>query len=180
MAALEEVGHVEEGRAGRELGPQAGQVHAAGAPQRDGELGAVEDRADRRAEGVAQRGLGRGVVELVEHLLLAPAEQLGEDPVGDDGGEVDDGLGRQPLGQLERLVDRHLLRRRDDHHAGLRRVAEDVEHPAGLVAHQPDLHQLLDGLRRRELAGDVTGGDGVDDHEVVACAPAPPTGTCRW
>ena len=47
------------------------------------------------------------------------------------------------------------------------RVGEDVDHPAGLVADQPDLHQLADGLGGGELADDVAGGRGVDDDEVV-------------
>ena len=64
-------------------------------------------------------------------------------------------------------ADRHLLGGRHDHHAGLRRVGEDVEHPLGLVAHHAHLHQLVDGLRRGELADDVAAGDGVDDDEVV-------------
>ena len=106
--------------------------------------------------------------EPLEHLLLAAAEQLGQHAVHDDGGEVDDRLVAQSFGELERLVDRHLLRRRHDHHAGLLGVAEDVDHPARLVAHHAHLHELLDRLRRRELTGDVAGGHRVDDDEVVA------------
>ena len=62
---------------------------------------------------------------------------------------------------------RHLLRRGHDDHAGLGRVPEDVEHPAGLVPDQSDLHELVDGVGRRELPDDVAAGGGVDDDEVV-------------
>ena len=69
--------------------------------------------------------------------------------------------------------------RRHDDQAGLGRVAEDVEHPAGLVADQADLHQLVDRLRRGELADDVAGGRGVDDDEVVVPLPHLPRRSCR-
>ena len=77
VAALEEVRHVEQRRAGGQLLAQAGEVRGAGAAQRDRELGAVEDRAHRRAERLAERApRARLAHELLEHLLLAAAEQL--------------------------------------------------------------------------------------------------------
>ena len=114
-------------------------------------------------------------LEPLEHLLLAPAEQLGQHPVDHDGGQVDVGLRLDAARQLDRLVDRHLLRRGHDHHAGRGRVGQDVDHPARLLAHQADLHQLVDGLRRGQLADDVAGRRGVDhDQVVVALAHLPP------
>ena len=47
------------------------------------------------------------------------------------------------------------------------RVAEDVEHPVGLVADEPDLDQIADHLRRTDLGDDVAGRLGVDHDEVV-------------
>ena len=56
---------------------------------------------------------------------------------------------------------------------------EDVEHPVGLLADQADLHQLVDGLGRGQLADDVPAGGGVDDHQVVVALLAPPSTACR-
>ena len=69
--------------------------------------------------------------------------------------------------EIDGLGDRHLLRRRDDDHAGRRRVVEDVEHPLGLVAHEADLDEFADHLRGADLADDVAARLGIDDHEVV-------------
>ena len=88
-------------------------------------------------------------------------------PVGDDHAGGDTGLALEPTDQVEGLGDRHLLGRRHDDHAGGRRVAEDVEHPARLVAHEPDLHEVADHLRRTELGDDVAGRLGVDHDQVV-------------
>ena len=161
-------GHVQQRRALGELGPQPGQVHPTGAAQRDGQLRAGEDGTHRRPESRAERRLVGGLVELIEHRLLPAGEQLREHAVRDTAARSTTVSVGEPRRQLEGLVDRHLLRRGHDHHAGLRRVAEDLEHPPRLVPHQPDLHELLDRLGGRELAGDVTGGDGVDDDQVVA------------
>ena len=114
----------------------------------------------------SERGdLGRA--QGVEDLLLPPSEQLGQHLVHDHRGEQHVGLGAQPRGQLERLAHRHLLGRRDDHRGGDGRIAEDVDHPRGLVADPADLHQLVDRLGRRQLTDHVAGGRGVDHDEVV-------------
>ena len=135
-------------------------VTASWAPSRIGRTGRAERLAEARLVVVAD--------ERVEHLLLTASEELGQDAVHHHGGEVDHRLLGEAVGQLEGLVDRHLLRRRDDHDAGLRRVTEQVEHPTRLVAHHAHLDELLDRLRGGELAGDVAGGHRVHDDEVVA------------
>src|SRR5664280_1060981 len=45
----------------------------------------------------------------VEHLFLLSAEQLGQDPVDHHRGQRHGGLLADPVGQLDRLGDRHLL-----------------------------------------------------------------------
>ena len=50
-------------------------------------------------------------------------------------------------------------------------VLEDVEHPLRLVVDHPDVHEVVDGLGAGQLAGDVAGRRGVDDHEVVVALP---------
>ena len=99
---------------------------------------------DRTADRLLEGGDAVGLAEPLEHLLLAAAEQLRQHPVHDDGGQVDVGLGGDALRQLDGLVDRHLLGAGDDDGAGDVGIAEEVEHPAGLLAHQADLHQLAD------------------------------------
>ena len=51
------------------------------------------------------------------------------------------------------------------------RVAEDVEHPAGLVADSPTCTSSLMASGRGQLAHDVAGGGGVDDDQVVVALP---------
>ncbi len=77
------------------------------------------------------------------------------------------GFGAQPCQQLDRLGDGHLLGRGDDGDARTGRVVEDVEHPLGLVANQPDLDEVGDHPRRTDLADDVPARLGVDDDQVV-------------
>ena len=76
----------------------------------------------------------------------------------------------EAAGQLDGLVDGHLLGGRDDADAGAARVREDVDHPAGLLADQADADELVDGLGRRQLADDVTGRGRVDDDAGRSCA----------
>ena len=93
VGALEQVGDVEQ----REFRPAARRgagpgvpalvrrsVTASSAPSSTGLTGAPTAASQRR-------GLGR-LAQAVEHCFLAPAEQLGQDPVDDDRGEVDDRL----------------------------------------------------------------------------------------
>ena len=94
-------------------------------------------------------------------------EELGQDPVDHHGRCAHRGLVTDAVHQLERLADGHLLRRAHGHEPGLERIGEDLEHPVGLAADHPDLHQVVDGLRRRQLADDVAAGRRVDDDEVV-------------
>ena len=70
-------------------------------------------------------------------------------------------------GQLDGLVDGHLLGRGDDDEPGRARVGEDLEDPVGLGADEPHLDQLVDGLGCGQLADDVAGGGGVHHDEVV-------------
>ena len=78
--------------------------------------------------------LGLGLAQLLEDLLLALAEELGQDPVDDDGRDAHRGLLAHPVDQLEGLAHGHLLGRAHRHEAGLALVGEDVEHPVRLAA----------------------------------------------
>ena len=167
MGAGEQERDVQQRQAGRQLGPQLGEVAGTGAPQRHRQLGGIEHRLHRPADGVGQRRGQHGLPQRMEDLLLAPTEQLGQHLVHHHGGQVHVGLGPQPLGQLQRLGDGHLLGHGDDDGRRHQRVAEDVDHPAGLVAHPAHLHQLVDGLGSGELADHVTGRRRVDHDEVV-------------
>ena len=80
---------------------------------------------------------------------------------------VDAGLAVEPVEQLDRLGDRHLLGRRDDDEPGPAGVLEDVGHPPRLLADQPDLDELADHPRGGDLGDDVAARLGVDDDEVV-------------
>ncbi len=138
-----------------------------GPPQRHRQPGGLEHRTGVSAEQVAQaRGELIGGEQLEDGLLLA-SEQLGEHAVDDDGGQGDGRLGLDAGGELDGLVDRHLLGRADRDEPGGRRVREDVEHPVGLGADEPDLHQVVDGLGRGQLAHDVPRSGRVDHHQVV-------------
>ena len=155
------------------LGPRPAELHR--------QLGAVEQRLHRSAARPAPRPghadggrqcLGAvGAAQLPEDLLLAPGEQLGEHPVDHHRRQVDHGLLPQPARQLQRLVHRHLLRRGHHDHSGRGRVAEDVEHPPGLVAHQAHLHQVVDRLGGGQLAHDVARCRRVHHHQVVVALP---------
>ena len=92
------------------------------------------DRFHLAAHGLAHRFHGVGLRKVLEDLLLAPAEELGKDPVDDDGGQVDRGLVLHAPRELNGLVHGHFLGSGDDAEAGRRRVREDVEHPTRLLA----------------------------------------------
>ncbi len=150
---------------------QARQVPGPAPPQGHGEAGPVQQRGHVAVDRDDQRVVRRAFDELVEDLLLGGGEQLGQHPVHDDRGDLDVGLLCDALGELERLDDRHLLGRRDDDRARGAGVTEDVEHPAGLVADQADLDELVDGLGRGQLTDHVPAGDRVHDHQVVVALP---------
>ena len=54
----------------------------------------------------------------------------------------------------------------DDVERGERGIGEQLDHPVGLVADRPDVHELLDRVGGVELGDHVTGRGGVDDDEV--------------
>ena len=112
-----------------------------------------------------------GARQAFEHLLLAPPEQFGQNPVHHHGSQIDTRLAPQPGGQLQRLAHRHLGRGGHDHQAGRGGVVQDVEHPSRLLAHQADLHQLVDGLRGGQLADDVAAGRSVNHDQCRSAAP---------
>ena len=161
----EQLGHVEDRQAGRN--GRRGGARGAGADDASGlgELGGEHDVANARPGGVDEQLLG--VAEAGRRRGLLAVEQRGQHAVGDDRRGRDPGLGGEPVEQLDRLDDGHLLGRRDDDDAGARRVLEDVEHPAGLVADHADLDQVADHPRGADLGDDVTARLGVDDDEVV-------------
>ena len=144
-------------------------------PQFDSQGGGIEDRADARTgRGPGRRpgrsgelGRGRPGPQRPEDPFLVASEGLGPDSIGDHRGDVHAALRLQPAGELDRLDDRHLLARRHQHGARDRRVFEYLPHPARLVAHRADLHELTDRGRRTELRDDVARRRGVDDDEVV-------------
>ncbi len=137
----------------------------------DGETGRLEHRRHGATRPFRQRALGVRGAQLLEDLLLALAEELGKDAVDHDGRHAHRGLLPHPLLQLEGLVHRHLLGRAHGDQSGLAGIREDVEHPVGLAADQPDLDQIIDGLRSRQLADDVAAGRGVHHHQVVMGFP---------
>ena len=132
--------------------------------------GGVEDAAGRPAGGGRQRRRpSPGARRRVEHLLLAPAEQLGQHPVHDDGGQVDVGLvaeaGRSARSSRSPASPRATATITTPVWPGRSRMSS---HPLRLVADQPDLHQLVDRLRApRSWPTMWPVADGVDDDEVV-------------
>ncbi len=113
MGAGEQVRQVEHGHdRGRARARSRSRWVGAGAPHGHGQAGRVEDRAGVAARP-ARRGspTASGPAQRVEDLLLAAAEELGQHPVDHHGGQLDRGLLPHPLGQLDGLVDRHLLGR---------------------------------------------------------------------
>ena len=73
--------------------------------------------------------LRQGVLDAIHHRLLTTIEEGRQDPVDDDRGRGDAGLGAEAVEELDALGDRHLLRCGDHHHPGARRVVEDLAHP---------------------------------------------------
>ena len=120
----------------------------------------------------ASASTAAGVAQAAEHRLVVVGEQLGQHAVDHDRGHPHRHRGAEPVQQLERLDDRELLGRRHDDHArsgsGSARISVIQ---LRLVAHQAHLHEVVDRPRRRQLAGDVAGGRGVDDHQVVVALP---------
>ena len=133
----------------------------------DGEPGGIEEGAGRPVEDAGQGLLRPGLEQAVEDLFLTPTEQLGQDPVDDDGTRST--LVSSATRSRNSIVSWTGISagRGHDDQAGLGRVAEDVEHPPGLLADQADLHQVVDGLGGGQLADDVAAGGGVDDDDVV-------------
>ena len=80
---------------------------------------------------------------------------------------MDVGLLLDTGGEFDGLVHRHLFGSSHDDESGALGIAEDVEHPPGLLADEADLHEFVDRLGGGELAHDVAGGRRVDDDEVV-------------
>ncbi len=115
----------------------------------------------------SSRGDLAGGGELLEDRLLLATEELGQHTVDHDRGELHGGLVADTVGELDGLGHRHLLGSADRDQSGDHRVREDVEHPVGLGADEPDLDQIVDRLRRRQLADDVSERRRVDDHQVV-------------
>ena len=139
----------------------------AGPPHGHGEPGGLEHRGHGPPRPLRQHTLDVGRPQLLEDLLLALAEELGQDTVDHDG--------RQPT-VVSSLT---LVTSSSVSFTGISsgvhtatspvfwRVGEDVEHPVGLAADQPHLDEVVDGLGRGQLADDVATGRGVDHHEVV-------------
>ena len=154
---------------GGQLVAQPGQVHAAGAAQRDGELGAVEDRPHGRAD--APRSAQR----------RWPARRAARRPPPRRGRTARAAPGWPPR-RRGRRRSRRASRSASSSVSltGISSGAATITTPVCAGSPRmssihpvwsrtmPDLHQLLDRLRRRQLAGDVAGGRRVDDHEVVA------------
>ena len=81
----EQVGKEQHGQVLGEPGLQSLQVGRAGAAQRDGQPGRLEHGGHVAAGPLGQHPLGVQRAQLLEDLLLALAEQLGQDAVDDDG-----------------------------------------------------------------------------------------------
>src|SRR5918995_779614 len=74
VAALEQLGHVQQLGPGRQAGPQARQVLGPGAAEGHGQLGPVEDRLDRPTHGGGEGPGVLGAAQRPEHLLLPAGE----------------------------------------------------------------------------------------------------------
>ena len=147
--------------------PEPVEMGRPGAAHGHGQAGRVEQRSGVPAHQLVQLRRGARRRQGVEHLLLLAAEELGEDPVDHHRRQLHRGLVLHPLGQLDGLVDRHLLGRAHGDQAGGRRIGEDVEHPVGLGADESHLDQVVDGLGGGQQADDVAGGRCVHHHQVV-------------
>ena len=113
-------------------------------------------RRRRRAAGRPRRR--RGVrLEVVEHRVAA---------VDDDRAEGDPDLVLEPVGGLDRFVDRGLLRDGDEEHLAAVRVGEHGDDLVGLGAQRPAAGRVGESARAREEAQGVTGRRGVEDDEV--------------
>ncbi len=158
---------MEQGELGGQRRLETSEMGGAGAAESDGELGGLDHARELPARQRPGDGERLRAGERPEVLLLTATKQLGEDPVGDDGGEGDAGLFAKARDQLEGLVDRHLLGGRDDDHPRLLGVGEHLQHPGGPGTHRAERHEVVDRHRRRQVADNVAGGGGVDDDEVV-------------
>ena len=67
---------------------------------------------------------------------------------------------------LDELVDRGLLRQRDEHDLAAVRRGEQLEHVGGLRVDRPDLHRVGEAAGRLEERDRVAGGRRVEDDEV--------------
>ena len=106
VRALEQVGHVEHGSVPAELGPQLLEVPGPGAAQADGELRRPRGSAppDPRPRRRARPTICSSRRRRSNDSSSPRAEQLGQDPVDDDGGQVDDRLLAEAPGQLDGLA----------------------------------------------------------------------------
>ena len=97
-------------------------------------------------------------------------EALRVEPVEVDAVDRDPDLVAQVLLQRHRLVDRHLLRQRDDRGAGVLVVGDEAVERLGLGVDRADAGDRGEGARRLQEADPVAGGRRVDDHQVVLAA----------
>jgi hypothetical protein len=141
-------------------------VHHARAPERHGEPRRIEHAVGTRARRVPQHPSGIVTLERGEDRLVLRRERLGQHAVHDHGAERHGRLFASAGHQVDRLVDRHLLRRGHDVERRESRVREDLEHPLRLIADRTGVHQLADRARRVELRQHVAGRGGIDDDEV--------------
>ena len=81
---------------------------------------------------------------------------------------------RQPRLELDRLVDRHLLRQCDPQHPGPRPVAQEPVDLARLAGDRPYPRDVRVGARCRSSASPCPVGGGVHDHRVEAGRPCGP------
>ena len=119
------------------------------------------------AEGGTELLTGQRPGQGLEDLLLSRAKEFRQYPVDDDPGQAHGRLGVQALDQFDGLADRHLLGSRHGQYSRGLLVGEDIEHPVGLLAYEPNLDQAVDGLGSGQLADYVAAGHGIYDHYVV-------------
>ena len=102
----------------------------------------------------------------VEQGFLTAGEELRQQLIDDDRGEIDVRLDIEPFDELDRLGHRHLFGRGDDDGSGRRRILQHLQDPLDLAAHDADVDHFSDGFWRRELTNDVTRRRRIDDDEI--------------
>ena len=102
-----------------------------------------------------------------QRRALGLAEERRNHPVDDDLLDVEVELAFDAGDELDRLVDGHLFRQRDDDDAGLLAVFEHLPRAIGVAAEDARRHDVDDHLRHAEHVEPVPGRGRVEEDDVV-------------